>query len=110
MIRICSPSRADAVAAPFEQIWHSNSLYSRLRDAAIAAYPDSFEDAFRQLCVWARHFTTRRQFVLWATDFRRREDAELLRALAALDVDKFLSDGQGPPPLAPLELEEFADA
>jgi hypothetical protein len=52
-------------------------------------YPNDLEVAFRYLCELAGDFTRDRQFRLWASDYRRKAEAETLRVLAALDVDDF---------------------
>jgi hypothetical protein len=63
-------------------------------------HPDSFEDAFRQLCSRAAHHVSQPRFVLWASDFRHKADAAMLRGLANVDVDAFLADR--PPVIPPL--------
>jgi hypothetical protein len=72
---------------------------------AAARFPDSFERAFRWLCDLARFYVSTRRFRTWATDFRRREDADILRALAELDVDDFLLDA--PPPMTSHHIAEL---
>jgi hypothetical protein len=59
---------------------------------------DSVDAAFRQLCSRASYYVSQPRFVLWASDFRRRADAAMLRGLANVDVDAFLA---GTPPIHP---------
>jgi hypothetical protein len=69
-------------------IW-STGLYEALRDWAIQEYPDSLQDAFAQLCRYARMYTDMPRFRTWRTDFRRKQEAEDLLVLAQLDVAAF---------------------
>jgi hypothetical protein len=77
----------------------------------VAEFPDSFEQAFKRWCSYARRYADTRRFRTWRTDFRRKQDAEDLLVLASLDCDAFFrrhrpndgGDGElimSPPPLA----------
>jgi hypothetical protein len=116
----CIPARSIALASPINP-WAAPSFAGFLRDAAIALHRDDFEAAFRAWCDYARGTVRWPGFRRWSTDFRRRDDAETLRVLAALDVDDFfrrhpLSPPKGdggfePPSLAPdLPEPELIDA
>ena len=109
-----------AVALPAVDIW-STGLYEALRERAAAEFPDSLEDAFAQLCRYARRYTDTRRFRTWSTDYRRLDEAHTLRVLAQLDVAAFFrryppNDGGwddvilGPPPLALTDGRELIDA
>jgi hypothetical protein len=115
MSRCCVPARSDVLTPIFfpaaRNIWQAPSLYAALRTEACEVYPNDFEAAFRHLCDLAHDVVRWPGFQRWASDYRRKAEAETLRVLAALDVDDFFrrhrpdDDGPDPDPPPPLALE-----
>jgi hypothetical protein len=75
-----------------EPQWYdpAESLYARLLCWAAEEYPDSLADAFKRLCVYARWYVDTPRFHVWASDFRRGQEAATLRVLARINVDDFV--------------------
>jgi hypothetical protein len=83
------PAQVSSPTPPCD-IWSSDiRLYGTLFSWACAEEPDSLVRAFRQLCRYARFYTSMRRFRTWSTDFRRKDEAHALRVLSQLDVDAF---------------------